>query len=149
MEHPFAVTLDPGTSLKNRTGSWRTSRPVYVHRLSPCSHACPAGEDVQGWLAYAEGGDYEAAWRKLTENNPFPAVMGRVCYYPCENVCNRAVLDSSGAFGQEGADQWRGAIGIIGGLSSRAARPRRDDQGSRAFTGRHDAVRHPEIPAAA
>ena len=113
MEHPFAVTLDPGTSLKNRTGSWRTSRPVYVHRLSPCSHACPAGEDVQGWLAYAEGGDYEAAWRKLTENNPFPAVMGRVCYYPCENVCNRAVLDS--AVGINSVERFLGDIAISKG----------------------------------
>ena len=113
MEHPFAVTLDPGTSLKNRTGSWRTSRPVYVHRLSPCSHACPAGEDVQGWLAYAEGGDYEAAWRKLTENNPFPAVMGRVCYYPCENVCNRAVLDS--AVGINSVERFLGDLAISKG----------------------------------
>ena len=113
MEHPFAVTLDPGTSLKNRTGSWRTSRPVYVHRLSPCSYACPAGEDVQGWLAYAEGGDYEAAWRKLTENNPFPAVMGRVCYYPCENACNRAVLDS--AVGINSVERFLGDLAISKG----------------------------------
>ena len=113
MEHPFAVTLDPGTSLKNRTGSWRTSRPVYVHRLSPCSHACPAGEDVQGWLAQAESGDYEAAWRKLTENNPFPAVMGRVCYYPCENACNRTVLDS--AVGINSVERFLGDLAISKG----------------------------------
>jgi NADPH-dependent glutamate synthase beta subunit-like oxidoreductase len=113
MEHPFAVTLDPGTSLKNRTGSWRTSRPVYVHRLSPCSHACPAGEDVQGWLAHAESGDYEAAWRKLTENNPLPAVMGRVCYYPCENACNRAVLDS--AVGINSVERFLGDLAISKG----------------------------------
>ena len=95
MEHPFAITLDVGTSLINHTGSWRTLRPEYVHRLPPCNHACPAGEDIQGWLAFAESGDYEAAWRSLTENNPLPAVMGRVCYHPCETACNRAVLDSS------------------------------------------------------
>ena len=92
---PFAIKLDPGTSLTNRTGSWRSLRPEYVRRLSPCNNACPAGEDIQGWLALAEHGDYEAAWRKLTEENPFPAIMGRVCYYPCESACNRAVLDSS------------------------------------------------------
>src|SRR5512140_1611485 len=95
MEHPFAITLDVGTSLINHTGSWRTERPEYVHRLPPCNHACPAGEDIQGWLAHAESGDYEAAWRSLTENNPLPAVMGRVCYHPCESACNRAALDSS------------------------------------------------------
>ncbi len=92
---PFAIKLDPGTSLINRTGSWRSLRPEYVRRLSPCTDACPAGEDIQGWLAYAESGDYEAAWRKLTEENPLPAIMGRVCYHPCESACNRAVLDSS------------------------------------------------------
>ena len=77
MEHPFAITLDVGTSLINHTGSWRTLRPEYVHRLPPCNHACPAGEDIQGWLAHAEASNYEAAWRALTEHNPFPAVMGR------------------------------------------------------------------------
>ncbi len=113
MEHPFAVTLDPGTSLKNRTGSWRTSRPEYVHRLSPCSNACPAGEDVQGWLAHAESGDYEGAWRKLTENNPLPAIMGRLCYYPCENACNRAVLDS--AVGINSVERFLGDLAISKG----------------------------------
>ena len=113
MEHPFAVTLDPGTSLKNRTGSWRTSRPEYVHRLSPCSNACPAGEDVQGWLAHAESGDYEAAWRKLTENNPLPAIMGRLCYYPCESACNRAVLDS--AVGINSVERFLGDMAISKG----------------------------------
>ncbi len=137
---PFAIKLDPGTSLINHTGSWRTLRPEYVRRLPPCNNACPAGEDIQGWLAYAESGDYEAAWRKLTENNPLPAIMGRVCYHPCENACNRAVLELRGrhqfgravpwrsghiqglalrqasGFGQESADRWRGAVGVIGGL---------------------------------
>jgi NADPH-dependent glutamate synthase beta subunit-like oxidoreductase len=93
MEHPFAITLDSGTSLANHTGSWRTSRPVYVDRLPPCNHACPAGENIQGWLSHAEAGDYENAWRLLTEDNPLPAVMGRVCYHPCETACNRAQID--------------------------------------------------------
>ena len=94
MDKPFAITLDPGSSLANHTGSWRTSRPVYVDRLPPCNNACPAGEDIQGWLFHAEGGDYEKAWRALVENNPLPAVMGRVCYHPCENACNRAQIDA-------------------------------------------------------
>jgi 2-oxoacid:acceptor oxidoreductase delta subunit (pyruvate/2-ketoisovalerate family) len=92
---PFAITLDPGSSLANRTGSWRTVRPVYVDRLPPCNHACPAGENIQGWLFHAESGHYEEAWRVLTQDNPLPAVMGRVCYHPCETSCNRAQLDES------------------------------------------------------
>jgi 2-oxoacid:acceptor oxidoreductase delta subunit (pyruvate/2-ketoisovalerate family) len=95
MQKPFAITLDPGSSLANKTGSWRSERPVYVDRLPPCNAECPAGEDIQGWLYHAEGGDYEAAWRHLTRDNPFPAIMGRVCYHTCESVCNRAQLDSA------------------------------------------------------
>ena len=93
MDKPFAITLDPGSSLANRTGSWRTSRPVYVDRLPPCNKQCPAGEDIQGWLFHAESGDYESAWRHLTRDNPFPAIMGRVCYHTCEGACNRGQLD--------------------------------------------------------
>jgi 2-oxoacid:acceptor oxidoreductase delta subunit (pyruvate/2-ketoisovalerate family) len=90
---PFAITLDPGSSLANRTGSWRTVRPEYVDRLPPCNHACPAGENIQGWLFHAEAGNYEEAWRVLTRDNPLPATMGRVCYHPCETACNRGELD--------------------------------------------------------
>ena len=95
MQKPFAITLDPGSSLANKTGSWRTERPVYVDRLPPCNGECPAGEDIQGWLFHAESGSYEAAWRHLTRDNPFPAIMGRVCYHPCESVCNRAKIDAA------------------------------------------------------
>jgi NADPH-dependent glutamate synthase beta subunit-like oxidoreductase len=95
MDKPFAITLDPGSSLANKTGSWRTERPVYVHRLPPCNAQCPAGEDIQGWLYHAESGDYEAAWRHLVRDNPFPAIMGRVCYHSCEGACNRAQLDAA------------------------------------------------------
>jgi len=95
MEHPFAITLDAGTSLANHTGSWRTERPLYVDRLPPCNHACPAGENIQDWLFHAESGDYEGAWRVLTLDNPMPAVMGRVCYHPCESACNRAKIDEA------------------------------------------------------
>ncbi len=95
MRKPFAITLDVGSSLANHTGSWRTSRPVYVDRLPPCNAQCPAGEDIQGWLYRAEGGDYEAAWRHLVRDNPFPAIMGRVCYHSCEAACNRGQLDAA------------------------------------------------------
>ena len=95
MDKPFAITLDPGSSLANRTGSWRTTRPVYVDRLPPCNATCPAGENIQGWLFHAESGDYENAWRSLTANNPLPAIMGRVCYHPCEGACNRQNIDAA------------------------------------------------------
>jgi NADPH-dependent glutamate synthase beta subunit-like oxidoreductase len=95
MERPFAITLDVGSSRANHTGSWRVERPVYVHHEAPCGAACPAGEDVQRWLYDAEDGSYERSWRTLMERNPFPAVMGRVCYHPCQTACNRAQLDEA------------------------------------------------------
>jgi 2-oxoacid:acceptor oxidoreductase delta subunit (pyruvate/2-ketoisovalerate family) len=94
-EKPFAITLDVGSSLANRTGAWRTERPEYVHRLPPCNQACPAGENIQQWLFHAESGDYEAAWRQLIRDNPLPAVMGRICYHPCETACNRVQVDNA------------------------------------------------------
>ena len=67
MQKPFAITLDVGSSLANHTGSWRNSRPVYLSRMPPCNHECPAGENIQAWLFHAESGDYEQAWRKVVE----------------------------------------------------------------------------------
>ena len=93
MDQPFAITLNVGSSLANKTGSWRTHRPVYLDRLPPCNNQCPAGEDIQGWLYHAESGDYESAWRHLTRDNPFPAIMGRACYHTCEGACNRGKID--------------------------------------------------------
>jgi 2-oxoacid:acceptor oxidoreductase delta subunit (pyruvate/2-ketoisovalerate family) len=93
MDKPFAITLDVGSSLANKTGSWRTARPVYLDRLPPCNNQCPAGENIQSWLNLAEEKQYEAAWRKIMEENPFPAIMGRVCYHSCEGACNRGRMD--------------------------------------------------------
>jgi NADPH-dependent glutamate synthase beta subunit-like oxidoreductase len=78
-----------------QAGPVRSRRPVYVDLLPPCNAACPAGEDIQGWLAHTQAGRYEQAWRALVENNPLPAVHGRVCYHPCEGACNRAELDEA------------------------------------------------------
>jgi len=76
------------------TGALRTRRPEYVDFLPPCNDACPAGENIQAWLALAQSGQYEAAWQELVRNNPMPSIHGRVCYHPYEDVCNRAFTDS-------------------------------------------------------
>ena len=76
-------------------GPVRTRRPVYTDLLPPCNAACPAGENIQAYLASTRAGEPERAWRQLTADNPFPAIHGRVCYHPCEDSCNRAELDSS------------------------------------------------------
>lgn len=77
------------------TGAFRSRRPAFVDFLPPCNNACPAGEDIQAWLALAQAGQYFDAWRKLTEDNPMAAIHGRVCYHPCESSCNRGHVDTS------------------------------------------------------
>ena len=115
MHKPFAITLDVGSSLANHTGSWRVNRPQYVDLMPPCNNACPAGENVQSWLYAAEDGSYEDAWRALMVDNPFPAVMGRVCYHPCEKVCSRGNLDE--AVGINSVERFLGDLAIEKGWS--------------------------------
>ncbi|MDR2267954.1 MAG: FAD-dependent oxidoreductase [Holosporaceae bacterium] len=87
------IIMDIATSLKNKTGSWRTVRPEFVRRLPPCNVACPAGENIQQWLSLIQEGKFLEAWREMLKNNPFPAIMGRVCYHNCEKACNRGQFD--------------------------------------------------------
>jgi NADPH-dependent glutamate synthase beta subunit-like oxidoreductase len=82
------LTLDRGT------GPFRTRHPVWSDLRPPCNNACPAGENIQGWLAYAQAGDYRKAWETLIADNPLPATHGRVCYHPCESSCNRGEMDA-------------------------------------------------------
>jgi len=107
---PFAITLDPASSLANHTGNWRTRRPIYVDHLPPCNQGCPAGENIQGWLYEAEEGKYEEAWRKIMEDNPFPAIHGRVCYHPCQDACHRGQLDE--AVNIHAVERFLGDLGI-------------------------------------
>ena len=171
-ELPFAITLDVGSSHANHTGSWRVERPVYVDRMPPCNDACPAGENIQHWLYDAEPGDYEAAWRQLVEDNPLPAVMGRICYHPCETACNRAQLDEAvginaierflgdlaiergWALPPPGADTGKRVLVVGGGpvgaqrrLPPAPPRPRGPPRRLCPEARRHDALRHPRLPA--
>ena len=93
-----------------RSGPVRTQRPVYVDLLPPCNAGCPAGENIQAWLAHVKAGDHEAAWRQLTRDNPLPAIHGRVCYHPCEAACNRADLDD--AVSIHGVERFLGDLAI-------------------------------------
>src|SRR5512140_1580561 len=77
--------------------------PTYIQSTPPCQGSCPAGEDIRGYLGIVRGTEkvpngadgkpimpwQEYACRRLTEANPFPSVMGRVCPAPCESGCNR------------------------------------------------------------
>src|SRR5947209_19944235 len=96
-----------------KAGPVRTRRPVYLDLLPPCNNACPAAENIQAWLAHAQDGRYEQAWRQLVQDNPMPAIHGRVCYHPCEGACNRAFLDS--AVSIHGAERYLGDLALAQG----------------------------------
>jgi NADPH-dependent glutamate synthase beta subunit-like oxidoreductase len=77
------------------TGHRRSERPVYMDFMPPCNSACPAGENIQAWLDDSQAGRYEDAFQQIMEDNPFPAVMGRICVKPCETGCNRNHIDTT------------------------------------------------------
>jgi len=75
--------------------------PTYIQSTPPCQGSCPSGEDIRGYLNIVRGVEkppagmpwQEYAFRRLTQANPFPSVMGRVCPAPCESGCNRNQLE--------------------------------------------------------
>ena len=89
--------------------------PTYVHKTPPCQGSCPSGHEIRGWLAIARGMDkspvegqawQEYAFNRMSEANPFPATMGRVCPAPCEAGCNRNEVDDY--VGINGVEQYVG-----------------------------------------
>jgi NADPH-dependent glutamate synthase beta subunit-like oxidoreductase len=96
-------------------GPVRTHRPVYLDLLPPCNAGCPAGENIQAWLAQIQAGRPEQAWRALVRDNPLPAVHGRVCYHPCESACNRGELDN--AVSIHGVERFLGDLALERGWS--------------------------------
>ncbi len=92
------------------TGAVRSQRPVYKDFLPPCNNACPAGENIQAWLALVQSGDYYQAWQTIMRDNPMPAIHGRVCYHPCESNCNRE--QSDGAVSIHAVERFLGDMAI-------------------------------------
>jgi len=88
------IVISQGSMLWNKTGTWRYLAPRYLNRTPPCNQACPAGNDVEGFIRLIESGAYASAAELIREENPFPAVCGRVCYHPCESACNRSQFDA-------------------------------------------------------
>ncbi len=79
----------------NKTGSWRFLRPLYDEKTSPCSEACPAGEDIARIEMLTAQGLFKEAWETILRENPFPSVCGRICPHPCEGTCNRREFDEA------------------------------------------------------
>jgi NADPH-dependent glutamate synthase beta subunit-like oxidoreductase len=89
------MTQAVNLAAEHGAGPVRFRHPEFRDLLPPCNHACPAGENIQAWLALAQAGNFRAAWDTLLRDNPLPAVHGRVCYHPCETACNREPLDAA------------------------------------------------------
>lgn len=108
--HTFRMFKDEGDDLG--TVPWNqkifqndTSHkcPTYVSQTPPCQGSCPSGHNIRGWLDIVRGmekpaGDMswqEYAFRRATDANPFPSIMGRVCPAPCEDGCNRNEVEDT------------------------------------------------------
>lgn len=83
------------TTESRMTGTWRTASPDYRNIPSPCLGACPVNGQIAIWVRQVKEEDFYGAWKTLVENNPFPAIAGRICHHPCETVCNRVEHDEA------------------------------------------------------
>ena len=96
--------------------------PTYIQSTPPCQGSCPSGEDIRSYLNIVRGIEkppagmqwQEYAWRRLTEANPFPSVMGRVCPAPCETGCNRNEVEDH--VGINSVEHFLGEYAIANGL---------------------------------
>ena len=89
------MNVSKGSMQHNLTGSWRFIRPLYEDKIPACQNACPAGNDIEGWIRLFKEGDLKSAYLHLKKEQPFPAILGRVCFKYCEKACNRSVYDHS------------------------------------------------------
>ncbi len=115
------LTRPPDLSAHHLTGPVRVQRPIYRDLLPPCNKACPAGENIQAWLALTQAGQLKAAWETILQDNPLPAVHGRVCYHPCESDCNRTYLDTTVSI--HAVERFLGDLAIAEGWTPPAVSP--------------------------
>jgi NADPH-dependent glutamate synthase beta subunit-like oxidoreductase len=111
---PIAGVTPPPTEKEGQrlfpTGNFRFYRPVYRDKTPPCNHACPTGEQIQKYLDHVKHDRYLDGYLTILEDNPMPAVTGRVCYHPCETACNRAAHDEP--IGIRGVERFLGDFGL-------------------------------------
>lgn len=94
----FAVPVIPisyGSTVVIETGKWSSLKPQTLTMIAPCQESCPIGTDIPLFLHFIEQGRYAEALSTVLRENPFPGVCGRVCFHPCEAVCNRAQYDEA------------------------------------------------------
>jgi len=93
-EMPFC-TVSAALMTWNQTGTWRYLRPQYIDQIPACQASCPTANNIEMWIKLLEAGKFEEAYERATVENPFPAIMGRVCFHPCQEGCNRKELGGS------------------------------------------------------
>jgi NADPH-dependent glutamate synthase beta subunit-like oxidoreductase len=108
--HTFRLFKDEGDDLGSVPWSQKIFQndeshkcPTYVTQTPPCQGSCPSGHNIRGWLDIVRGMEkppadmswQEYAFRRSTDANPFPSIMGRVCPAPCEDGCNRNEVEDT------------------------------------------------------
>jgi NADPH-dependent glutamate synthase beta subunit-like oxidoreductase/Pyruvate/2-oxoacid:ferredoxin oxidoreductase delta subunit len=97
----MSSTEMPGATARQQA-LWTLAQQL--EKLPPCQAQCPNSGDIRGWLGIIAQHEkiglsldeaYDKAWEKLTELNPLPATLGRICPHPCENLCTRRDKDGS------------------------------------------------------
>ena len=98
-------------------------RPQQTEQAAPCEAACASGSQIRTWIGQVAQRDrtgldtheaYATAWRTLTDANPFPSVLGRICPHPCEFGCNRS--ENDGALAINALERFLGDWAIEQGL---------------------------------
>ncbi|MFQ5905526.1 MAG: NAD(P)-binding protein [bacterium] len=120
---PLAISL--GTTLFNKTGSWKNIEPFYMDKMPPCNNSCPAGEDIVLQLWLTKERRFKEAVEILKSETPFPATCGRVCPRFCERECNRKEFDGSVAIRAE--ERFLGDYALKIGWRPRRQRRRREN----------------------
>ncbi|HEX9342179.1 MAG TPA: FAD-dependent oxidoreductase, partial [Actinomycetota bacterium] len=111
---PFAGVTPAPTEAEGQklfpTGNFRFFRPVYRDKMPPCNNACPTGEQIQKYLDFVKHERFLDGYLTILEDNPMPAVTGRVCYHPCESACNRKEHDEP--IGIRNVERYLGDFGL-------------------------------------
>lgn len=89
------MNVSLGNMLHNRTGSWRYLRPIYENKTPPCQAGCPCGNDIETWIRLLDEDKIKDACIHLKMEEPFPSILGRVCFRFCEERCNRSQVDNN------------------------------------------------------
>lgn len=103
-----STKITPGMEVNTETEKIKNARKAalelllgnhYADCVGPCKQTCPAGVDVQGYIALIDKGRYSDAVALIKETNPLPSICGRVCVRPCEAACRRGLMEEGAAVG--------------------------------------------------